>query len=93
MNLTDTYVKELGECLKKESIDELRKFVQKYSGLFDPVMVKHFSTAPNGVIEITLYKMIYSRTDLPEKLREKAKKWLLDRNYTAGIREVLEDDE
>lgn len=84
-SLIKDYVNELGTCLKKESVEELRKFVDSHSMYFNPATVERFKNAPDTVVEITLYKMIYARTDMPRKLKIKAKTWLQQRGYNLDI--------
>lgn len=73
------YVKRLGDVLRTESVEKLVEFVVGEG------LSQGFENAPYEVQELTLYKMIANRTDMPKELHDKAVSWLLLRGYSTKI--------
>lgn len=66
------YVKELGDCLKKYSVEELLKFNEDHKDIIGRDKVEKFKNSSSDVQKITLWKMILIRTDMPQYLKNKA---------------------
>lgn len=79
------YTVELAQCLEKESVDELTKFLKAHKGDFKKGFVNKWEKSTPQVKEITLYKMIANITVVNNKLRCKARKWLANNGQDANL--------
>lgn len=77
----EEFVKKRDEMLMKGSIDELRKFVDNNSELYEPAVVNGIMSCTDEVAEITLHKMITGCTNLPFEYRMNSVAWLTERGY------------
>lgn len=80
-----TYQKDLKECLLKESVEELDKFFEDHQDVIGKQVAEQWKVASDTVKQVTLYKMIYNRIDLPTDLRQKARLWLIARGCRTTI--------
>lgn len=85
MKNIEKYVKERDKMLLKGSVSELKKFIAKYEGYYNPMMVDALARAEDEVLEITLHKMIIHCVNLPFDYRQKSADWLLDRGYSLDL--------
>ena len=85
MDNIEKYVKERDKMLLKGSVSELKKFIAKYEGYYNPMMVDALARAEDEVLEITLHKMIIHCVNLPFDYRQKSADWLLDRGYSLDL--------
>lgn len=85
MENIEKYVKERDKMLLKGSVSELKKFIAKYKGYYNPMMVDALARAEDEVLEITLHKMIIHCVNLPFDYRQKSADWLLDRGYSLDL--------
>ena len=85
MENVEMYVEERDEMLLKGSVSELKKFIAKYEGYYNPMMVDALARAEDEVLEITLHKMIIHCVNLPFDYRQKSADWLLDRGYSLDL--------
>lgn len=85
MENIEKYVKERDKMLLKGSVSELKKFIAKYEGYYNPMMVDALARAEDEVLEITLHKMIIHCVNLPPDYRQKSADWLLDRGYSLDL--------
>ena len=85
MDAISKYSVELAKCLEKESIEELDKFVEEHQKDLDKKMVKAWRVAKREVKELTLYKMIANKTNVDNKLRCKARRWLREHGSSAEV--------
>lgn len=85
MENIEKYVKERDKMLLKGSVSELKKFIAKYEGYYNPMMVDALARAEDEVLEITLHKMIIHCVNLPFDYRQKSAYWLLDRGYSLDL--------
>lgn len=79
------YVKERDEMLKKCSVEEYRKFVNKNKDFFDVEFIQNFNKASDEILEISLHKMIVNATRLPAELKKKSAVWLVTRGYDLNV--------
>ena len=73
--MSDNYIQQLGKVLKTKSVEKLTEFIAK------EIPEVGFQNATYEVREITMWKMIANRTDMPKALRKKACKWLVAHGY------------
>ena len=79
------YVKERDEMLKKCSVEELTKFMEKHKHLYAEGFYEDFVKASYFVKEATLYKMIVNVPKLPKALRAKSYMWLCSHGMSAEL--------
>lgn len=75
------YVKERDEMLQKGNVQEFRKFITKWKDMFPESTYRQLQVASDLVLLITMHKMILTVTTMPEEVKTKSRKWLLDRGY------------
>lgn len=80
-DLYNEYREELNEVLRKEDVEELERLMIKWMavGLFEESNTQDFIESSDWVKKMTMYKAIEANAELPDSLREKAKKeieWL-----------------
>ena len=73
----------LFKAIKTDSVKPFIDFVESYKpyGIYPPC----FELASDEVIEITIRKMAYHCINLPQEIRDKAEKWLLERGYDTSL--------
>lgn len=76
------FVKERDEAVASFDLDVFKKFYEKYKakGFFEIDMPKS-----DRVLEIAIRKMAVHSTNLSEKTRVEATKWLLERGYSTDL--------
>ena len=79
------YVKDRDEaiikCLKEDSLEPLKVFTAKYQILGFVIQLN----PPDEVLEIAVRKMAYHSTNIPQELRDKAEKWLIDHGSSTDL--------
>lgn len=75
----EKYVKQLGKVLKTKNVGKLTEFVAKERPELG------FQNATYQVREITLWKMIANRADMPRKLHDEACEWLKEHGYDTNL--------
>ena len=78
----ENFAEDRDEMLKKASIDELKKFMNKYRDMFEEKDFEEFENTSDGVLEVILHKMIVNVHTLPKKLKEESKTWLISRGFS-----------
>lgn len=73
------YAKRLGEVLKTKDVEKLTEFIK------EEMPISMLPSAPYQVREITMWKMIANKTDLPQELRDEACQWLYGHGYSTKI--------
>ena len=76
------YINELGRVLKKRKVSELEKFMNEWKEDVSFPIVHKFLEADRNEKEIILNKMIYARKDLPQRTRDLAESWLLNKGVS-----------
>ena len=75
-SITKDYVRDTIDVVTSQDIEKLKAHYFKWSNVF------YFPEIPSDkVLEITIKKMAVNMRDIPEDVKEEAKKWLLDRGY------------
>lgn len=75
------FVEERDAVVQTFDIDKFKEFYAKWKarGFYD------IDLPSDEIVEISLRKMAYHSTKIPENVRKKAEKWLLDRGYTTDM--------
>ena len=76
------FVKDRDEAIATFDLDVFKKFYEKYKakGVYKIDLPKS-----DRVLEITMRKMAVHSTNLSEKTRAEATKWLLERGYNTDL--------
>lgn len=90
MNEIKKYIKERDEMLLKCSVAELRTFINNHAEYYSQTFIDAINKAPDGILEITVHKMIVNCTSLPFDFRQKSADWLLDRGFRLDVEGVNE---
>ena len=85
MNSLKQYVIERDEMLQKGNVQEFKKFITKWKDIFPESTYRQLQVASDLVLLITMHKMILTVTTMPEEVKAKSRKWLLDRGYKLAI--------
>ena len=72
----NAYECELKECLKKESLEALDKFIYTHPQMYPKGMVEAWSKADELTKQRTMYILIAKHSTVPNKLKCKARRWL-----------------
>ena len=78
----EKFVKERDEMLLKRDVNELRKFVNDREGIYGRFFVASINTESDGMLGVTLHKMIANATSLPREFVAESKEWLKSRGYS-----------
>ena len=73
------YAKRLGEVLRTKDVNKLTEFIRA------EMPISMFPSATYQVREITMWKMIANRTDMPQELHKEACDWLLSHGYSTSL--------
>ena len=75
------FVEERDAVVQTFDIDKFKEFYAKWKarGIYN------FDLPRDEIIEISLRKMAYHSTNIPENIRKEAEKWLLDRGYSTDL--------
>ena len=76
------FVNDRDKAVATFDLDVFKKFYEKYKakGIYKIDLPKS-----DKVLEITIRKMAVHSTNLPEKTRAEATKWLLERGYSTDL--------
>ena len=85
MDSLKKYVIERDEMLQKGNVQEFKKFITKWKDIFPEATYRQYQVASDLVLLITMHKMILAVTTMPEEVKAKSRKWLLDRGYKLTI--------
>ena len=85
MDSLKKYVIERDEMLQKGNVQEFKKFITKWKDIFPESTYRQLQVASDLVLLITMHKMILTVTTMPEEVKAKSRKWLLDRGYKLAI--------
>lgn len=69
------------KSVETDSIEPFKEFITKYRAIFP----RCFKFASDDVIKIAVRKMAYHSINLPQEIRDKAEKWLLERGYDTSL--------
>lgn len=72
------YIEDRDKAVRSLDLEKFRKFQEKWSDVLT-------EWPGDEVAEIAMHKMAVEITSMPEEIKEKARKWLLDRGYMPGI--------
>ncbi len=81
----ERYVSDLKDVLMKEDVCALQKFIIKHKDVIGSLTAKMFTQMDFITKQITMYKMICNRTDMPTALKEKAREFLKEHNSSEYI--------
>ena len=85
MNGITKYSVELAHCLEKESVEELDKFIETHQEEYSKEMIEAWRVAKFEVKQLAMYKMIANKTNVDNKLRCKARRWLKEHGSSEEI--------
>lgn len=77
----DIWIKERDEAVRTQDVEQFKAFYKKWTkrGFY------RNGLPSDGVIEISLRKMLYHLADATEEEKAEAEKWLTERGYSTDL--------
>lgn len=85
MHDVESYVKDRNKMLKTLDVNEYRKFVEKYKKIFTRKYVSTVMNSSDEVLEVAMRKAIIQIVNMPKKLKEESKTWLIERGFSLEL--------